>query len=41
MMWGYSFTLLYLENVNDTQILPKMFRTKKGYLMATFGNLFD
>lgn len=39
--WGYSLTIVYLESESQESILPDMFRTRGGVILATIGNLFD
>ncbi|CAD8122066.1 unnamed protein product [Paramecium sonneborni] len=40
-LWGYSFYMIYLEADNSINMLPNMYKTRNGYLIASLGGILD
>lgn len=40
-LWGYSFYVIYLEAEEGINVLPNMYKTRNGYIIASLGGILD
>ncbi|CAD8201640.1 unnamed protein product [Paramecium pentaurelia] len=40
-LWGYSFYVIYLEAEEGINVLPNMYKTRNGYVIASLGGILD